>query len=170
MVHLLGAGLLGIAAAIPGCLQARKTISEYRILQQLSEAVQIMHSELSCNLVTVQELFCRAADCGSPLDMLFHQVALQLQQDPYCNAETAMRTALDQMSHRIQDRQTRRILMQLARMLGQYDFESQQRSLQYASAQIADHLKALAAEKKARSKSAGALGLCGGAALFIILI
>ena len=81
-----------------------------------------------------------------------------------------MRTALEQMSHRIQDRQTRRILMQLARMLGQYDFESQQRSLQYASAQIADHLKALAAEKKARSKSAGALGLCGGAALFIILI
>ena len=42
MVHLLGAGLLGIAAAIPGCMQARKTILEYRILQQLSEAVQFL--------------------------------------------------------------------------------------------------------------------------------
>ena len=162
MVHLLGAGLLGIAAAIPGCMQARKTILEYRILQQLSEAVQIMHSELSCNLVTVQKLFTQAAACGKPLDMLFHAAAMQLAKDPYCTAETAMQTALEQSP--------RLILLQLARMLGQYDFESQQRSLRYSGKQITGHLKELAAEKKARSKSAGALGLCGGAALFIILV
>ncbi len=170
MVHLLGAGLLGIAAAIPGCMQARKTILEYRILQQLSEAVQIMHSELSCNLVTVQELFTQAAACGKPLDMLFHAAAMQLAKDPYCTAETAMQTALEQSPRLIQDLATRRILLQLARMLGQYDFESQQRSLRYSGEQITGHLKELAAEKKARSKSAGALGLCGGAALFIILV
>lgn len=82
MVHLLGAGLLGLAAAIPGCMQARKTILEYRILQQLSEAVQIMHSELSCNLVTVQELFTQAAACGNRWTCSFTQRPCSWQRIP----------------------------------------------------------------------------------------
>jgi stage III sporulation protein AB len=77
---------------------------------------------------------------------------------------------MDAMPGKCGDGELRQILLQLARMLGPYDLENQQRVLQYSGEQIAKHLLDLSSERRARSKSAGALGLSAGAALFIILI
>ena len=170
MIHLIGAGLLGIAAAAPGILQVYRMMIRYLALQQMAAGLSVMQAELASRRSTVPELFRAATVCGGAAGRIFSSAAAQMEREPYCTALDAMRVALTSSGAAAFDKEGHRIWMQLAMMLGQFDFDSQTAALQTAAVQLEQTLQFRASERRARCRSAGAMGAAAGLTLFIILI
>lgn len=140
-----------------------------RLLQQLSNTLEMMASELEYRLTSLPELSRKAAENTSGvLRDVFSNLVKELNRQSEADAGSCIRAAVDQC-HDL-PACLRRPLRQLGRSLGCFDLPGQIQGLKSAQDVCRRELARLEHNRDARLRSYQTLGLCTGAALVILFV
>lgn len=164
-------GAILIVAACSGCgfsIAAGKR-KEERLLLQLLQILQLMESELRYRLTPLPDL-CRmaAGEAKGTLRVVFLNLYRELSWQKLPDAGSCMSAAI-QRTGDISGR-VRRLLVQLGQTLGRFDLEGQLQGIQAVGKRCEESLESIRKNRDERLRSYQTLGICGGAALAIILI
>lgn len=164
-------GAILIVAACSGCgfsIAAGKR-KEERLLLQLLQILQLMESELRYRLTPLPDL-CRmaAGEAKGTLRVVFLNLYRELSWQKLPDAGSCMSAAI-QRTGDISGR-VRRLLVQLGQTLGRFDLEGQLHGIQAVGKRCEESLESIRKNRDERLRSYQTLGICGGAALAIILI
>lgn len=138
-------------------------------LRQIQNALEILQCEIQCRLTPLPEI-CGILEkaCPGPVGIFFGGLKQELHlpdagELPVCAGAAASR---------VQDLPApcKRMLLELCATLGRYDTEAQMRAVVAAKDETLRALEELRAGQAGRIRSYRALGLCGGAALAILLL
>lgn len=138
-------------------------------LRQLKNGLELMQCQMEYRLTELPEL-CSilSSACAGPVGRFFDRLGQELRTGenpdvPACMALTLAKTeALPAPCPEI--------LRQLGNTLGQLDLSGQRKGLASAREAVDRALRQIEAEKASRLRCYRALGLCGGAALAILLL
>ncbi len=159
---LLGGGGFGFSVA----QQQRR---EERLLEQLYRALEFMENELSCNLTPLPTLCAlAAAQAGGEICAIFSKLSDALLCNSAADARSCMDAALREVPPPAQS--LRDALSYLGQSLGRFDLRGQLSGFSATKQLCARRLAALREDQQTRLRSYRILGLCGGAALAILLI
>ena len=165
----MGAALVVLSCGSFGMAAARVHRREEDTLRQLIGVLDYMECELQYRLTPLPDLCIQAAgQCTLPLSRVFALLGRELEQQLEPDVSGCMATALG-AAGMIPER-TRKCLLQLGRNLGRFDLDGQIRGLDGVRVESRRILAALTENREVRLRSYQTLGLCGGAALAILLI
>ncbi len=164
-------GATMVIAACTGCgfsVAAGKR-KEERLLYQLLHILQFMESELRYRMTPLPDL-CRmsAGEVSGILRVVFLNLYRELSWQKLPDAGSCMTAAIQRtgdMPGRI-----RRLLVQFGQTLGRFDLEGQLQGIQAVRRRCLDSLESIRKNRDERLRSYRTLGICGGAALAIILL
>ena len=147
--------------------------SEYRVaeqsLRQLQNALEILQCEIQFRLTPLPEIcvILRNA-CPGPVGAFFEALRRQLLLPDAGEFHVCAGAAASQV--RELPGACKKILLELCGTLGRYDTEGQMRAIVAAKDECLRNLEEIRAGQAGRVRSYKALGLCGGAALAILLL
>jgi len=164
-------GAVLIVAACSGCgfsIAAGKR-KEEKLLYQLLHLLQFMESELRYRVTPLPEL-CRmaAGEVTGTLQVVFLNLYRELSWQKLPDAGSCMSAAIrrtGEIPARI-----RRLLVQFGQTLGRFDLEGQLEGIRAVRRRCEDALESIRKNRDERLRSYRTLGICGGAALAIILL
>lgn len=166
MMRTLGIALLALCAGATGALSARGVRESGKMLAQLRDALSGMAGQMQFQLLTLPELLAAAGEgADGPLGDYFAEAAALLRADPTCTAAQAL-SAAPWPDALVQD--ARRVVLALARCLGQTDLDGQTRALALAQRQVDSLCERHEAGAHARIRCRIALG--AGAALTLTIL
>ena len=165
---------IGIVMIISGCggvgfLMAYHAKREIRLLRQLMSALEYMKCELAYRLSPLSELIRKAGNlqdgCISSVLLSFaEELDAQISPDVVSCMESTITKRADL------PQSVNRLLRQLGKILGMFDLEGQQKSLDSLKEECHLALRELDDNKAMRTRGYQTLGLCAGAALAVLLI
>lgn len=164
-------GIICIIGACSACgfSMAGSYLFMERCLRQMQNALEVMLCQMEYRMTALPEL-CGivASACGGPIGQVFQDLGQELQTGDAPNASACMAYALAKNNQLPESCQG--ILKQIGSNLGQLDLESQLRGLTLTKEETGRLLKKISEERSGRIRSYRALGICGGAALTILLL
>lgn len=168
-VRLIGAILIVFGCGCVGFAMAGSYRRELTLLKDLHTALLFMHSELSCRLTPLPELFslvCRSVDgrIGEVFSTLSQQMHRQVSPDASCCMRVVLQTAKDLPSSVFM------CLQSLGRCLGGFDLQGQLMQLEAVINTCSRYLTELNQQKEDRIRQYQTLGICAGVTLAILLI
>ena len=168
-LQIVGTVLVLVGCGGCGFSMAAECRGQERNLRQVQNALEILQCEIQFRLTPLPEVcgILKQA-CSGPVGAFFEELETQLRMPdagelPLCAAAAAGRIPNLPAN-------CRRIMLELCATLGRYDTESQLRALVAAKDETLRALEELRAGQAGRIRSYRALGLCGGAALAILLL
>ncbi len=168
LIRLIGFLLVTGASAAAGLSMASGVRARVHALQGLQTALELAKNEICYQLTPLPELFCKLAEASAGKVRRFFQTAgIALGQRTCRSVPAAFSAAFSVTDWGTEER---RVLSDLGAALGRYDLEGQQRALGLAASRVAGLLSQLEADKRARCKSYGMLGICTGLAIAILLV
>ena len=169
IIRWIGACMIIVASAGFALLLALFHRKEVSAVKNLIGALDYMECELQYRMYALPEL-CRltAAECADPLKDVFSELANQLEDQISPDARYCMRTVLAKQN-KIPS-QALECLYLLGDSLGKFDLQGQLKGLENVRGACRERLNRLNAGSDSRLRSYQMLGLCGGAALIILLI
>lgn len=165
----IGAVLVIVGCGGFGFSMAAAHRQEERRLGQLIRALQYMQCELQYHLTPLPEL-CRqaGAEAGGAVGEVLRGLAQELETQSFPDAASCMRAAIGKSPDLSPG--CRRLLVQLGRSLGRFDFSGQLQGLQAVKAACREQRRRLEKDREIRLRSYRTLGLCAGAALAILFV
>ena len=166
--------IVGTALVLGGCGGCGFSMAaQYRSLEQnlrqTQNALEILQCEIQCRLTPMPEL-CGILDsaCPGPVGAFFRELRGELCLPDAGELSVCAGAAVS----RVRDLPApcKKILLELCATLGRYDTDAQMRSIVAAKDETLRTLEELRAGEAGRIRSYRALGLCGGAALAILLL
>lgn len=169
MIRLAGIICVIGACGVCGFSMAGNYILLERCLRQLKNALEVMLCQMEYRMTSLSEL-CEilSSACTGPVGQVFQDLGVELKKGDVPNASTCMAYALSR-NNQLPEACVA-LLRQVGSNLGQMDLDSQLRGLALTSEQTSQELEKVMAERTGRIRSYRALGLCGGAALTILLL
>lgn len=168
MLKLIGGLMIVLAAGWMGLAPAARLRRRQQLLEQLDGALGLMRAELTSSLTPLPDLFKKLAlSFDGAAAQLFDQLSADMRSQPLSTPLHVMRKNLPAL--RLEPRENA-ILLELANALGCYDLESQQRVLDSAQARLRQAEERCCRQLATQAKSWGALGICTGLALAIVLV
>lgn len=164
-------GIICVIGACGACgfSMAGDYLSLERCLRQLKNALELMLCQMEYRMTSLAELCdILASACTGPVGQVFRDLGQELNAGNVPNASTCMAYALAKNNQLPEACGV--LLKQVGNHLGQLDLESQLRGLTLTKEQTSQQLDKVMAERAGRIRSYRALGLCGGAALTILLL
>ena len=142
---------------------------EEQALRQLARALDLMHSELRANQTPLPQL-CRilARATHGGVSRVFRGLEAQLSGPDSVAPGIGMLRAVQQAGE--VPSLARDILLRLGGSLGRYDLEGELQGVERARQETQRQLNQLEDGKEGRLRGSRTLGICGGAALAILLI
>lgn len=169
LLQLVGTILVLVGCGGCGFAMAGECRHLERNLRQTQNALEILQCEIQCRLTPLPELCgILEAACSGPVGSFFGQ----LRQELLLPDAGELYVCAGAAASHVRDlpEPCRRILLELCGTLGRYDAEAQLRAVVGAKDQALRHLEELRGGQAGRIRSYRALGLCGGAALAILLL
>lgn len=169
IIRLVGAGMIVIASVGFALLIALFHKKEITTLKQLISALDYMECELQYRMYALPEL-CRltAGECTGILRNVFSSLAIRLEDQISPDVRCCMQEVLS--NQRNIPSQALECLYLLGESLGRFDLPGQLKGLENARKECRERLARLQAGGEGRLRSYQMLGICGGAALIILLI
>ena len=169
IVRWIGAFMIIVASAGFAMLLALFHRKEVSSVRNLIAALDYMECELQYRMYALPEL-CRltAAECTDALKNIFLELAKQLEDQISPDVRYCMRTVLAKQN-KIPS-QTLECLYLLGDSLGKFDLQGQLKGLENVRQVCRERLNRLNTGSDSRLRSYQMLGLCGGAALIILLV
>jgi stage III sporulation protein AB len=169
IIRWVGAGLIVIASAAFAMLIALFHKKEISTLKQLIAALDYMECELQYRMYALPEL-CRltAGECTGVLGSVFSSLAIHLEDQITPDVRCCMQQVL--INQKNIPSQALECLQFLGENLGRFDLQGQLMGLDNARKECRERLSRLQAGGEGRLRSYQMLGICGGAALIILLI
>ena len=166
--------LVGTALVLGGCggcgfAMAAECRNLEQNLRQTQNALEILQCEIECRLTPLPEICgILQSACPGPVGAFFGELRKELLLPDAGELYVCAGAAVS----RIRDLPApcKKILLELCATLGRYDAEAQLRAIVGAKDETLRTLEMLRAEQAGRIRSYRALGLCGGAALAILLL
>lgn len=169
MIQWIGAICVVGACGACGFSMAASYTGLQRSLQQLQNGLELMQCQMEYQLTELPELCgILASACTGTVGRFFGALGRELQAGDATDVSACV--ALVLARDRELPEACRTILLQLGKTLGQLDLSGQLRGLASAQEACKHALETVEAEKAGRLRSYRALGLCGGAALAILLL
>lgn len=167
MLKLLGALCILGACGSCGFSMAAALDRWERELKDLDGAIDLMRCEIECRGTALPEL-CAVVARAFPgtVGQAFAALGRELVRPDPGPLPALLAAGLP----REMSADCRAVLLELGRSLGKYDLGSQLAGLDGARAECLRRLEQLRQTKAQRAKCYRALGLCGGAALAIVLL
>lgn len=171
MTVLRWIGVILIVGGCGGC--GFSMAAEYRAveqnLRQLQNALEILQCEIQFRLTPLPEICAILRNaCPGPVGSFFEALRQQLLLPDAGEFHVCAGAAASKV--RELPEQCRKIILELCATLGRYDTEGQMRAIVAAKDECLRSLEEVRAGQAGRLKSYKALGLCGGAALAILLL
>ncbi len=167
-MKLLGGLLIVLAAGWTGAGPVLRLRRRQQVLEALALALELLRAELRSSLAPLPELFAAVAGASDgPAAAFFHQLALDMQAQPLTTPLQLMRRRMPMLG--LEPRESA-ILLELGNALGCYDLESQLRLLDAAQLRLQQAAAHCGRQMLGEGRSWGALGLCTGLALAIVLV
>lgn len=165
----IGALLIVVSCSSFGFFLAAGKRRQEKLLYQLLAILQFMESELQYRLTPLPEL-CRmaAGETKGILQTVLINLYRELSWQKLPDAGSCMYAAI-QRSGEIPTN-LRRLLVQLGHTLGRFDLPGQLEGIQAVRSRCQESLERLRRDNGEHLRSYQTLGICGGAALAIILI
>lgn len=136
-------------------------------LTQIIILIRNLQSELHYKLSPLPDLVIHAAkDITGPIRQLMVDFASELERRVAPDVISCMRAALAKT--KCESGMVRTILLELASVLGKYDFEGQLKGLAYISQLCTSKIEELRKNRNERIRCYQTLGMCAGAALVIL--
>lgn len=164
-------GAVCIVAACGGfsLMLAYSYKNEERTLRQLISAIDFMECELKFRMSALPELCMLTANvCDGTLQKVFVMLANDLEDQVSVDVARGMNRILNNV--RDIPLSTYDCLQLLGTSLGRFDLEGQLKGLDMVRQECRLKLSRTVATKQTRLRSYQTLGLCGGAALIILLM
>lgn len=147
--------------------------SEYRRLEQcltqLENGLEIMQCQMEYRLTELPELCgILSSACAGPVGRVFGSLGKELSQADALDVSACMVLALERNPELPES--VRNLFRQLGRGLGKLELTGQLRDLDALKEAVERQLEQVRRDKPGRLRCYRALGLCGGAALAIVLL
>jgi len=169
MIKALGAILIicGTSAwGISGVIKLRHRCS---ILAQLTGAAATIRSEITTRLTPVPDLITRLTrETTAPCSLFFKNVEARLGDIGVRTLYDIWNGALDNTPELSLSSDERNALREIPRALGRYDLEEQRLALSHTERQLDSFLQRAREAQVRDSKIKGAVGVCAG--IFIVLL
>lgn len=165
---------IGVFLIIGGCggcgfSMAAEFRRKEQSLRQTQNALEILQCEIQCRLTPLPEICgILARACTGAVSEFFEALRQELLLPDAGEFHVCAGAAVSRVPALPQD--CREILLELCATLGRYDTEGQTRSIMAAKEKTQRKLEEIMEGQAGRLKSYKALGLCGGAALAILLL
>lgn len=169
ILRWIGAMLVLGACGWMGFSMANGCIGQVRCLKQLKRGLELMSCQIEYRRTEMPEL-CEILDaaCPGPIGLLFRELGMELRSGNGNDMAAAMALAVERTPEL--SKEAGGILLELGRSLGKLNLEGELRSLAEASRETSRLLEESEKEQAGRIRSFRALGVCGGAALAILLL
>lgn len=169
MIRYIGAFCIVAACGACGFSMAAGVKNIQKNLKSLQDALELIQCQMEFRLTELPELcdLVQAA-CPGAVGRFFASLGSVLQQGEICRVPEAVAVCLARNDDLADE--ARPILLRLGRSLEQMDLEAQLQGLEAARTECSLALTKLEQEKMGMLCSYRALGLCGGAALAILLL
>ena len=165
----IGAALVFAGCGCFGFSLAARYRDQIAVLTQLKKSLQLMHSELSCRMTPLPELFYKLSQMSEGrISALFSDISELLRLQVSADASQCMESVLS--VHAQLPRTAVQILKDLGQGLGAYDLDGQLKQLSAVTDDCGRMLETLNQQKEDRIRQYQTLGLCAGAGLAILLI
>ena len=169
IIRWVGAAMIIIASAGFALLMALFHKKEVAAIKHLIAALDYMECELQYRMYPLPEL-CRltAKECPGALRGVFTSLASQLEEQISPDVRYCMRSVL--AGQKNIPSQALHCLYLLGDSLGRFDLPGQLKGLENVRKECRERLNRMNAGVEVRLRSYQMLGICGGAALIILLI
>lgn len=171
MIRLLGAGFVALAAGAVGFGFARNVKLQCTQLDALVWALETMQGEMSARLTPLPELFLLLGSSGQrDVSLFFRTAGMALTTPPGCTVPVAFKWGFAASANFRPGEQAVQALYALASGLGRLELERQLAAIEQAKGAVTRELLSVQAQKQARMRSYGTIGVCAGLALAVILL
>lgn len=169
ILHCVGSVLILCGCGGCGFSMAAEFRAAEQSLRQLQNALEIMQCEIQFRLTSMPEL-CRILSkaCTGPVRSFFEDLGEELLLPDAGELHICAGAAVSRVSGLPE--MCKKIILELCATLGRYDTEGQLRAIVAAKDECLRCLEEIRAGQAGRIRSYKALGLCGGAALAILLM
>lgn len=169
MIKLLGGALIFISCAGFGFQIAASYLLERQLLSQWINALDFMQCELQYRMTSLPEI-CRQAACNGKgrIRLLFGCLADELERQLLPDVSACMDIAVKSVPDLPQSLQE--AAEELGKTLGRFDTDGQILQLEAARRSSRKRLEDLEKDAQERTRAYHTLGVCGGAAIAILLI
>lgn len=165
----IGAVFVVLGCGGVGFTMASRCRKEIRALSELMTALQIMHSELSCRMLPLPELFSRASEgTDGCVKLILRQLGEEMERQVSPDAFCCMQVVLNR--NRDLPDSVREVFQALGRSMGNFDLDGQLRQMEAVQADCKRILDIRNEQKEDRIRQYQTLGICAGAALAILLL
>jgi len=169
MMKLLGGALIIISCAGLGFQIAGSYCLERQLLGQWISALDFMQCELQYRMTSLPEICRQAAQNGKGrIRLLFGCLAEELEQQVLPDVAGCMDIAINRVPDLPQS--LREAAEEFGKTLGRFDTDGQVRQLEAARHNSRIRLENLEKDAQERTRAYQTLGICGGAAIAILLI
>lgn len=171
MIRLLGVGFVALAAGAVGFGFARNVKLQCTQLDALVWALETMQGEMSARLTPLPELFLLLGSSGQKdVSLFFRTAGMALTTPPGCTVPVAFKRGFAASANFRPGEQAVQALYALASGLGRLELERQLAAIEQAKGAVTRELLSVQAQKQARVRSYGTIGVCAGLALAVILL
>ena len=171
MIRLFGASLVVLAASAAGFGFAKNVRLQCAQLDALSWALETMAGEMSARLTPLPEIFLLLGSGGQrDVSLFFKTAGLALTTPPGCTVPVAFKRGFAAAASFRPGEQAVQALYALSAGLGRFTLERQLAAIEQAKTAVTRELLSLQAQKQARCRSYGTIGVCAGLALAVILL
>lgn len=171
MIRLFGAGLVALAAGAVGFGFARRVKTQCAQLDALVWALETMAGEMSARLTPLPEIFLMLGSGGQKeVSLFFKTAAMALMEPPGCTVPVSFKRGFAAAANFRPGEQAAQALYALSTGLGRFELERQLAAIEQAKGAVTRELLSLQAQKQARCRSYGTIGVCAGLALAVILL
>ena len=169
MIKLCGGILIVLACGWLGFQIAASFCLEKQMLRQWISALDYMQCELQYRMTSLPEICRQAAENGKgKIRLLLYFLADELDRQVAPDVRGCMENALGKAADL--PRSEYHSAKELGDTLGRFDTDGQVRQLEAVRQNSRKHLEALEKDSGNRIRAYQTLGLCGGAAIAILLI
>ena len=171
MIRLFGASLVVLAASAAGFGFAKNVRLQCAQLDALSWALETMAGEMSARLTPLPEIFLLlGSGAQKDVSLFFKTAAMALTTPPGCTVPVAFKRGFAAAMNFRPGEQAVQALYALSAGLGRFTLERQLAAIEQAKTAVTMELLSLQAQKQARCRSYGTIGVCAGLALAVILL
>ena len=169
MIKLLGGVLIVLSCAGLGFQIAGSYYVERQLLAQWISALDFMQCELQYRMTSLPEICRQAAGNGSgEIKTLLYCLAQELDQQLLPDVRGCVEIAVKSVGDL--PKSVRECVEELGRTLGRFDTDGQVRQLEAARLNSRKRLENLEKGAQERLRAYQTLGICGGAAIAILLV
>lgn len=171
MLKTVGILLVILGASCTGGVMAAQVYRTLSLARRLLPTLELMKSEIAYRRTPLPELMERFSTWnGGILSELFAILSRELGLRQEASVYAIMKKALSLPEMVTIPQSVRRILLNLAAALGQFDAGSQLRAMDLAIMETRALIEQLETEQKSRVRSYCTLGVCAGLALAILAL